>query len=86
MIIAGAGGYNARLHTLSNVFHSAKLPITMAGSDGVLENFCDDHHGYLRITVTRKIIDCEYVAVPDPSSPKAGPLKAFDSIRIKTEY
>jgi hypothetical protein len=86
MIIAGAGGYNARLHVLSKIFHSATLPVSMTGSDGVLENFCDNQHGYLRITVTRKAIDCEYIAVPDASSPKPGPLKAFDAVNIKTQY
>jgi hypothetical protein len=58
----------------------------MVGSDGVLENFCDDQHGYLRITVEKKSILCEYIAVPDPSAPKQGPLKAFDSVTIKTNY
>jgi Calcineurin-like phosphoesterase len=86
MIVAGAGGYNARLHTLHKSFHQAKLPITLPGAGGVLENFCDDHHGYLRITVTKKHIDCEYVAVPDPSKPVAGPLKKFDSVTVKTNY
>jgi len=58
----------------------------MPGSDGVLESFCDDQHGYLRLTVTRKSILCEYVAVPDPSSPRQGPLDAFDSLTIDTKY
>src|SRR6202047_5180438 len=29
MIVAGAGGYNLKLHTLSKAFHTAKLPIAM---------------------------------------------------------
>ncbi len=58
----------------------------MAGGDGVLESFNDSQHGYLRITVTKKSIACEYVAVPDPSTPKSGPLKAFDSLTINTRY
>ena len=77
MIVAGAGGYNARLHVLSKVFHNAKLPVAMVGSDGELESFCDNQHGYLRITVTKKSILCEYVAVPDPSAPKKGPLASI---------
>jgi hypothetical protein len=86
MIVAGAGGYSLKLHTLSKAFHKKKLPMAMVGSDGVLENFCDDQHGYLRITVTSKSILCEYVAVPDPSAPTTGPLKAFDSVTIRTHY
>lgn len=86
MIIAGGGGYNARLHILHKAFHQAKLPITMPGAGGILENFNDSQHGYLRITVTKKAIDCEYIAVPDPSKPAKGPLKAFDTLTIKTKY
>jgi hypothetical protein len=84
MIIAGAGGYNAKLHVLANIFHSSRLPIQMTGSDGQLENFNDSQHGYLRITVEKTSIVCEYVAVPDPSAPKKGPLKAFETLTIPT--
>ncbi len=61
-IVAGAGGYNLRLHTLSKAFHKAKLPIEMTGSDGRLENFCDSQHGYLRITVTKNKMVVQYFA------------------------
>jgi hypothetical protein len=84
MIVAGAGGYNKQLHVLSKAFHNAKLPISMTGSNGQLESFCDNQHGYLRITVTKKELSCEYVAVPDTSSPQKGPLKAFDTLTIST--
>ena len=86
MIVAGAGGYNAQLHMLHKAFHQAKLPVTLGNAGGILESFNDSQHGYLRITVTKKSIVCEYVAVPDPSSPKKGPLKAFDTLTIKTKY
>ena len=81
-IVAGAGGYNLRLHTLSKSFHTAKLPIEMAGSDGRLENFCDSQHGYLRITITKGQILVEYFAVPDASTPATKPLKPFDTLKI----
>ena len=86
MIVAGAGGYNARLHVLHKAFHTTKLPVTMPGAGGTLEGFCDDRHGYLRITVTAKSIACEYIAVPDPQTTVKGPLKPFDSLTIKTKY
>jgi acid phosphatase type 7 len=85
MIVAGAGGYNKKLHVLHKAFHTAKLPLTMAGT-GILENFCDDRHGYLRITVKKRSVVCEYVAVPDASKPAKGPLKAFETFTIKTKY
>lgn len=81
-IVAGAGGYNLRLHTLSKAFHNAKLPIEMAGSDGRLENFNDSQHGYLKITVTKKNVGVEYFAVPDASSPATKPLKPFDTLNV----
>jgi len=81
-IIAGAGGYNARLHTLSKAFHSTTLPIAMAGSDGVLENFNDGAHGYMKILVTAKSIQCDYIAVPAPGVAAKLPLKPFDSLTI----
>ena len=81
-IVAGAGGYNLRLHTLSKAFHSAKLPIEMAGSDGRLENFCDSQHGYLKITVTKGEMAVEYFAVPDSSAPATRALSAFDTLQI----
>ena len=83
-IVAGAGGYNKQLHTLAKAFHTSKLPISMKGSTGQLEDFCDNLHGYLRVTVTKKNIECEYVAVPDTSAPKPAPLKAFDKHTIPT--
>jgi len=81
-IIAGAGGYNAKLHTLSKIFHNTKLPIAMKGSGGVLEQFNDSAHGYLRLQVTKQSILCEYFAVPEPGVSAKLPLKAFDSVTI----
>ena len=81
-IVAGAGGYNKALHTLGSAFHSKPLPISIAGSDGVLENFKDDQHGYLKITVTKRDITCEYFAVPDPSVPQSQPLSPFDRVVV----
>jgi predicted phosphodiesterase len=81
-IVAGAGGYNLRLHTLSKAFHQAKLPIEMAGSDGRLEKFCDSQHGYLKITVSKGKMVVEYFAVPDPSAPATKALSPFDTLQI----
>lgn len=82
VFVAGAGGYNARLHTLDKVFHNTPLPIQMANSSGTLESFCDSLHGYLLIQVTRQSIQCEYYAVPNPGALPKGTLKPFDSLEI----
>jgi hypothetical protein len=83
-VVAGAGGYNTRLHTLAREFHALPLPIQMAGSEGTLENFCDSRHGYLKVEVTAHQIHCDYFAVPniDPSIAKLPPNTPFDSFDI----
>jgi predicted phosphodiesterase len=86
-IVAGAGGYNKRLHTLSKVFHDQqqqnKLPIQIEGEEVLLENFNDLRHGYLRITATKKSLKADYVAVPDPSDhAKDGFLDPYDSVEV----
>jgi hypothetical protein len=81
-IVAGAGGYNLKLHTLSKIFHNTKLPIAMTGSGGILENFNDAQHGYLRLQIAKKTIFCEYFAVPEPGVTAKLPLKHFDSVLI----
>ena len=86
-IVAGAGGYNKRLHVLGKVFQDAKaadkFPIQIQGQPELLENFNDTDHGYLRITVTKKVITLDYVTVPDPSAnPKDGFLPPYDSVTV----
>jgi predicted phosphodiesterase len=87
-IVAGAGGYNRRLHVLGKVFHDAQrkkqLPVRIGNEDVSLENFNDQQHGYLRITVTKAFIRLDYVAVPDPSEgAKDGVLKPYDSVQVQ---
>lgn len=81
-IVAGAGGYNLKLHLLSKIFHNTKLPIAMKGSGAILEKFNDAQHGYLRLQITKKTILCEYFAVPEPGVTAKLPLKHFDSVTI----
>jgi hypothetical protein len=86
-IVAGAGGYNKRLHVLGKVFQDAKtaggLPVQIEGQPEKLESFNDSEHGYLRVTVTKKTITLDYVAVPDPSeNPPDAFLKPYDSVTV----
>jgi hypothetical protein len=86
-IVAGAGGYNQRLHALGKIFQDAKsankFPIQIQGQPELLENFDDTAHGYLRVAVTKKDITLDYVTVPDPSTnPKDGFLPPYDSVQV----
>jgi len=86
-IVAGAGGYNKRLHVLGKPFHDAqqrnKLPIQIAGEPEYLESFNDAQHGYLRVAVTKRKITLDYVAVPDPSeNVKDSILKPYDTVEV----
>jgi acid phosphatase type 7 len=82
-IVAGAGGYNKRLHALNRHFHNTELPIQFEGQPELLEAFNDGNHGYLRISVTPKAIQLDYIAVPDPSvQAPDSVLKPADSVRV----
>jgi predicted phosphodiesterase len=87
-IVAGAGGYNQRLHRLGKPFQDAKqkkrLPVQIEGDPAQLENFNDLDHGYLRVTVTKKAIALDYVAVPDPADKAADSfLEPYDSVTVR---
>jgi hypothetical protein len=83
-VVAGAGGYNRRLHHLAPEFHNARLPIQMAGSEGTLQAFCDTLHGYLRVEVTATGIHGDYIAVPDidPNQQPLPPAQTVDSFDV----
>ena len=83
-IVAGAGGYNRRLHLLSKRFKSAELPLQIGGEPELLEKFNDYEHGYLRVTVDSSKITLDYVAVPDPTqtAKAATVLAPFDSVTV----
>jgi acid phosphatase type 7 len=88
-IVAGAGGYNQRLHALSRrQFDPTKCPYTFAGGPDVLESFNDWQHGYLKIEVTEQQIDVKYIAVDDPKAgdtPPQTPAKPYDGFTYDLE-
>jgi hypothetical protein len=53
------------------------------GEPEYLESFNDSQHGYLRVTVTKRKITLDYIAVPDPSeNPKDSILKPYDTVEV----
>jgi hypothetical protein len=63
-IVAGAGGYH-HLHTVGGRGARLRTPFRADDADATLESYCDDRHGYLRLTITRKVVTGEYIAVPE---------------------
>jgi hypothetical protein len=63
-IVAGAGGY-WHLHQMAVDASGGRLQVPWAipGSDASLEQYEDQHHGYLRITATPTTLSGEYVVV-----------------------
>lgn len=87
-IVAGAGGYNQKLHQLdSKMFKPSGCPYKFAGQPDTLEAFNDTQHGYLIVGVGAKEIDCSYIAVDDPTTAKPAPTaaaKPYDTFTIKS--
>ncbi|HTY11526.1 MAG TPA: metallophosphoesterase [Bacteroidota bacterium] len=80
--VIGAGGYNHRLHVLSEKIHRTKLPIQMPGSVGTLECYCDQNHGYMVVEITKKQMAFKYYAVPETGASPTKALKPYDTITI----
>jgi len=78
-IVAGAGGYNQKLHILSRKqFDPNKCPYMFNGVDDTLEAFNDWQHGYLLMEVTDRQITGRYFAVDDPQPGMQPPQKQID--------
>jgi acid phosphatase type 7 len=85
-IVAGAGGYNQKLHTLDRkLFDPAGVPYQIEGGKETLESFNDFQHGYLLIDVTPNSILGSYIAVDDPQPGQAvptKPAKPYDTFKV----
>lgn len=87
-IVAGAGGYNQKLHQLDpKMFKPSGCPYKFPNQPDTLDAFNDTQHGYLIIDVGQKEIDCSYVAVDDPTAADPRPsarAKPYDTFTIKS--
>jgi hypothetical protein len=85
-IVAGAGGYNQKLHRLdAKTFTPDGCPYKFDNGEDVLEAFNDTQHGYLIIDVTAGKINCSYIAVDDPTAAQPGPTspgKPYETFEI----
>jgi hypothetical protein len=71
-LVTGAGGYH-NLHTIMKVNGARMIaPVVFNDRQGdpvTLEAYSDDHHGFLRLEVTPKLITGRYYEVPRPQEP-----------------
>jgi hypothetical protein len=84
-IVAGAGGYY-HLHSMMKVGYEGEPetmipPVTFPDKQGdpvTLERYCSDHHGFVRMEVTEKLITGRYYSVPRPHDPYSKPSQLVD--------
>ncbi|HLW64043.1 MAG TPA: metallophosphoesterase [Gemmataceae bacterium] len=86
-IVAGAGGYNQKLHMLSRQqFDPNGCPYKFPDGKETLDSFNDFQHGYLIIDVRENQILGSYIAMDDPTGGTMVPtkkIKAYDEFKIK---
>jgi acid phosphatase type 7 len=83
-LVAGAGGY-WHLHYMAKDDNGEPLqtPWQTPDTTVTLRNYCEDRHGYLRLTVTKTELRGEYVTVPRPQeSWRHGPVTVADSFTV----
>jgi hypothetical protein len=71
-LVTGAGGYH-NLHSIMKVNGKTMVPPVVfkdkQGDPVTLEKYSDDHHGFLRMEITDKLITGHYYTVPRPQDP-----------------
>jgi hypothetical protein len=75
-VVAGAGGYH-NLHQVAGPNGALRTPFRPSGEEATLESYCDDRHGYMRLTVTAKTLTGEYFAVADEDPVRAERTDSF---------
>jgi len=82
-LVVGAGGY-WHLHYMQNQPNGEPLqvPYTMPDSGTVLENYCENRHGYLIMQVTPDSLSGTYYTVPRPHESWRAKSQVFDSFTL----
>ncbi len=80
-IVAGAGGYFS-LHRMQQDSNGGALqvPHEFPELGETLENYCADHHGFMRVEVTPQTLEGMYYAVPAPH--ERGAAQLVDSFTL----
>jgi hypothetical protein len=82
-IVAGAGGYH-NLHAMLKAQDGAALqvPVEFPGDNLTLEDYVEDRHGFLSLTIDAQKIRSEYYTVPRPQEPWSHPAHRYDSFEL----
>ena len=84
-IVAGAGGY-WHLHNVDSKADPIYVPNDSIFDDAVMEEFSDDRHGFMRITIEKKSgklsLTGEYFTVPRPQESWSAPAELYDYFQI----
>ncbi len=83
-IVAGAGGYWNLHYMIKPQGQPIQTPYQMSppDTDVTLESYCDDHHGYMLMTVTAQTLKGEYYSVPRPQDSWRAPAVLVDSFTL----
>jgi hypothetical protein len=82
-LVAGAGGYH-NLHKMQKAADGGTLqvPLVVPGQDVTLEDYFDDRHGFLKLTVDAHQLNVEYYTVPRPQESWSHPAHRYDSFTL----
>ena len=82
-IVAGQGGYH-NLHRMAKVDGAEIItPYTAPGDPNVvLESYYDDRFGFLRLEITKDVIEMQAYTVPRPQEPYRTPPRLYDRMRL----
>ncbi|MBY0366174.1 MAG: metallophosphoesterase [Roseateles sp.] len=80
-LVAGAGGYHNLHKTVKVDGQKLQTPTQFVDKEGetvVLEKYCDDRWGFLRLEVTDSLITGRYFTVPNANEPSSLPSELLD--------
>jgi 3',5'-cyclic AMP phosphodiesterase CpdA len=81
-LVVGTGGF-WQLYALPKVGgEKIKPPFPIPNTDVILENYCDDRHGYLRLEVSEQTLKADFLSVPRPQEAWSAPAVVQDSFTI----
>ena len=81
-LVAGTGGF-WQLYALPEVGgKKITTPFAVPNTDVTLENYCDDHHGYMRLEVSPQTLKVAFLSVPRPHEAWSAPAVVQDSFTL----